>query len=62
MLDVRRWMWNTVDDRLLRALRAHPRVVEQAKQLEEAVLSGKLTATLGGEAILKAFGLDSWDA
>lgn len=52
---MRRWMWSMVDDRLLRAVRMHPAVAAQAAQLEAAVLDGKLTATLGAEAILKAF-------
>ena len=56
---MRRWMWSMVDDRLLRAVRHHPEVAAQAPQLEAAVLEGKLTATLGAEAILKAFGLGS---
>ena len=53
---MRRWMWSMVDDRLLRAVRSHPAVAAQVPQLEAAVLDGKLTATLGAEAILKAFG------
>ena len=52
---MRRWMWSMVDDRLLRAVRSHPSVAAQAAQLEAAVLEGKLTATLGAEAILRAF-------
>ena len=55
---MRRWMWSMVDDRLLRAVRRHPAVAAQTAQLEAAVLDGKLTATLGAEAILKAF--ESW--
>jgi LAO/AO transport system kinase len=53
----RRWMWSMVDDRVLRAVREHPEVSARAAELERAVLSGKLTATLGAEAILQAFGL-----
>ena len=56
---MRRWMWSMVDDRLLRAVRKHPAVAAQAAKLEAAVLDGKLTATLGAQAILDAFGLDS---
>jgi LAO/AO transport system kinase len=52
---MRRWMWSMVDDRLLRAVRTHPAVASQAAQLEAAVLEGRLTATLGAEAILEAF-------
>ena len=54
----RRWMWSMVDDRLLRALREHPEVAARAAELERAVLAGQLTATLGAEAILRAFGLN----
>jgi LAO/AO transport system kinase len=53
----RRWMWSMVDDRLLRALREHPSVVAQVAEIEKAVLEGRLTATLGAEALLRAFGL-----
>jgi LAO/AO transport system kinase len=52
---MRRWMWSMVDDRLLRAVRTHPAVASQAAELEAAVLEGRLTATLGAEAILEAF-------
>jgi LAO/AO transport system kinase len=55
---MRRWMWSMVDDRLLRAVREHPAVAAQAAKLELEVLEGKLTATLGAEAILKAFERD----
>jgi LAO/AO transport system kinase len=53
----RRWMWSMVDDRLLQALREHPQVAAMALDLEAKVLDGQLTATLGAEALLKAFGL-----
>jgi LAO/AO transport system kinase len=55
----RRWMWSMVDDRVLRALREHPDVASQAAELERAVLAGELTATLGAEAILHAFGVQT---
>jgi LAO/AO transport system kinase len=55
---MRRWMWSMVDDRVLRALRNHPEVIARAAQLEAAVLSGQLTATLGAEALLRAFGIE----
>jgi LAO/AO transport system kinase len=54
---MRRWMWSMVDDRVLRAVREHPKVSAQADALERDVLEGKLTATLGAEAILEAFGI-----
>jgi LAO/AO transport system kinase len=53
----RRWMWTMVDDRVLRAVREHPAVAAEAVRLERELLEGKLTATLGAEAILRAFGL-----
>jgi LAO/AO transport system kinase len=54
----RRWMWSMVDDRLLRALREHPQVAALAADLERQLLAGQITATLGAEALLKAFGLN----
>jgi len=53
----RRWMWSMVEQRLLRALREHPDVLQRAPDIERSVLEGQLTATLGAEAILKAFGM-----
>jgi LAO/AO transport system kinase len=53
----RRWMWQMVEQRVLRALHDHPQVAARASDIERAVNSGELTATLGAEAILQAFGL-----
>jgi LAO/AO transport system kinase len=53
----RRWMWRMVEERLLRALREHPEVAAKTPEIERAVMAGQLTATLGAEAILTAFGL-----
>jgi LAO/AO transport system kinase len=53
----RRWMWSMVDDRLLQAMREHPQVATMTRDLEAKVIDGELTATLGAEALLKAFGL-----
>jgi LAO/AO transport system kinase len=53
----RRWMWRMVEQRLLRALHEHPDVAAGTPEVERAVVGGQLTATLGAEAILKAFGL-----
>jgi LAO/AO transport system kinase len=55
---MRRWMWSMVDDRVLRAVREHPAVTALAEALQTDVLEGRLTATLGAEAILRAFGID----
>jgi LAO/AO transport system kinase len=54
---MRRWMWSMVDDRVLQAVREHPEVAAKAAALERELLEGKVTATLGAEAILRAFGL-----
>ena len=53
----RRWMWQMVEERALRALHAHPQVAAQAPEVERALREGTLTATLGAEAILQAVGL-----
>jgi LAO/AO transport system kinase len=53
----RRWMWQMVEERALRALHAHPEVAARTPEIEHAIQAGTLTATLGAEAILKAFGL-----
>jgi len=52
------WMWSMVDERVLSAVRTHPRVAALAATLEDEVLAGKTTPTLGAQAILKAFGHD----
>jgi LAO/AO transport system kinase len=53
----RRWMWQMVEERALRALHAHPEVAARTPDVERAIQAGTLTATLGAEAILQAFGL-----
>jgi LAO/AO transport system kinase len=53
----RRWMWTMVEERIKRALHEHPDVVAQTRPIEEALRTGRLTATLGAEALLRAFGL-----
>jgi LAO/AO transport system kinase len=55
---LRRWMWSMVEQRVLQALHSHPKVSRLAAQLEADVLSGKLTPTLGAQALLRAFGID----
>lgn len=49
------WMWSTVDDRLLSALRAHPAVREMLPDLEREVREGRLTPTLAADQVLAAF-------
>lgn len=53
-----RWMWAMVEDRLMDALKSHPDVVRQIDPIHEAITDGKLTATVGAQRILDAFGLD----
>ena len=55
---LRSWMWRMVERRVLAALHAHPEVARIAPELERDVLAGKLTPTLGAQALLKAFGID----
>jgi LAO/AO transport system kinase len=49
------WMWSTVDDRLLSALRSHPAVRSLLPQLESGVRDGRVTPTLAAQQILDAF-------
>ncbi|MEM9714265.1 MAG: methylmalonyl Co-A mutase-associated GTPase MeaB [Actinomycetota bacterium] len=50
-----RWMWSTVERRLVDALRADPAVREALGPIQEAVAAGTLTPTLGAERLLDAF-------
>ena len=54
---LRSWMWSMVERRVLAALHEHPDVSEIAPGLEADVLAGKLTPTLGAQALLRAFGI-----
>ena len=49
------WMWSTVDDRLLTALRGHSAVRSLLPALEADVRDGRLTPTLAADRILDAF-------
>ncbi len=51
------WMWSMVEDRLMRALRRDPAVVDAMDRVERGIVQGKLTPTLGAQDILEAFGL-----
>lgn len=53
---LRRAIWNTVDDRLAEALRTHPAVKRLAPALEAEVVAGKIPPTLAAERLLDAFG------
>ncbi len=54
---MRRWMWSMVDDRVRAAVREHPEVATLVTRLERELIEGTTTATLGAEAILRAFGI-----
>jgi LAO/AO transport system kinase len=54
---LRSWMWSMVERRVLAALHEHPDVSKLAPGLEADVLEGKLTPTLGAQALLRAFGI-----
>ncbi len=62
-LDTRRrhqrvqWMWSTIDDTLMRAVRRHPAVAGALPGLVEAVENGHITPTLAAEKALEALGL-----
>ena len=49
------WMWSTVDDRLLTALRGHSAVRSLLPGLEVDVRDGRLPPTLAADRILDAF-------
>jgi len=50
-----RWMWQLVEDEVLRRLRAHPQVEALAPSLEEAVRDGLRTPGQAAEALLDAW-------
>ncbi len=53
-----RWMWSMVEDRLMDALKHHPKLHASLPEIEKAVSSGHLTPTLAVGQILTAFGLN----
>ncbi|HSE77584.1 MAG TPA: methylmalonyl Co-A mutase-associated GTPase MeaB [Alphaproteobacteria bacterium] len=52
------WMWNEIEEGLLAALRAHPRVAKRLAGLEAQVSAGVTTPTAAAQAILAAFRSD----
>jgi LAO/AO transport system kinase len=52
-----RWMWAMVEDRVMTAVKAEPKVKTLIPGLEKDIGAGKLTPTLAVERILKAFGM-----
>jgi len=49
------WMWSEVGESLMAALRAHPGVAGQVKDLEAEVRAGALTPTAAAERLLRVF-------
>jgi LAO/AO transport system kinase len=52
------WMWSMLKERLVLALEQDPAVAAQIPGVEKAVAGGTMTATVGAETLLKAFGLE----
>ena len=52
-----RWTWQMVEHELVSTLRNHPEVRRIVPELERQVHDGELTATLGAQQILEAFGI-----
>ncbi|VDM59010.1 unnamed protein product [Angiostrongylus costaricensis] len=49
------WMWNHVQDELLRVFKQHPRIVPLAPSLEKDVREGKITPGLASEVMIRTF-------
>ncbi len=56
-----RWMWDLVEDELMRRLRSDPTVASRLPHLEEAVASGVLAPTHAAEQLIAAFLADRQD-
>ncbi|MBC8195827.1 MAG: methylmalonyl Co-A mutase-associated GTPase MeaB [Acidimicrobiia bacterium] len=50
------WMWSTLEDRLLNAVRDDPAVLEILPELEAGVLDGVITPSVAADTLLDAFG------
>lgn len=51
----RRWMWREVDEHLLAAFRAHPKVRAKLEEMERSVADARLTPSAAAQALLDAF-------
>ncbi|XP_015199994.2 methylmalonic aciduria type A protein, mitochondrial isoform X1 [Lepisosteus oculatus] len=49
------WMWNVIQESVLRLFQEHPAVREQIPELERRVTSGALSSGLAADMLLKAF-------
>ncbi len=52
------WMWSMLKERLVLALEQDATVSAQIPEVEKAVSGGTMTATVGAETLLRAFGLE----
>ncbi|WP_432472792.1 methylmalonyl Co-A mutase-associated GTPase MeaB [Amphritea sp. HPY] len=52
-----RWMWAMVEDRLINSLKSNQNVIAQMNDIQNSITDGALTATVGAQRILDAFGL-----
>lgn len=53
----RAWLWALIGERLDQQFRRDPAVAARLADVERDVMSGRLTATAGSDALLEAFGL-----
>ncbi len=53
----RAWLWALIGERLDQQFRRDPSVAARLADVERDVMSGRLTATAGSDALLEAFGL-----
>jgi len=51
------WMWSMIDERLRTAFSSHPRVLQLAPSVEQALTSGEVTAARAATTLLEAFGI-----
>ncbi len=51
----RSWMWNEVEETLLRRFKDHPEVARRLPELERAVTAGELPAAAAAHELLRAF-------
>ncbi|MBF0560958.1 MAG: methylmalonyl Co-A mutase-associated GTPase MeaB [Alphaproteobacteria bacterium] len=49
------WMWAMLDDKLMRSLRRHPKVVSMLTNIEQEIVDGHLTPTVAVERIWEVF-------
>lgn len=55
---MRKWLWNQIEERLLSTFRSHPHVVQALAAVEHQVMQGQLPPTQGARELLAAFGIE----